>query len=106
MQVVPSVKQKTVDCVMNPLRQTWVLFTGRYSREPYRQPAVIFMALLQPIIWLLPFGALSKDVAKIPGFGLGSYITYLTPGGGVIMTAIFGSSPTGTSDIEDMQTAS
>ncbi len=88
---------------MNPLRQTWVLFTGRYLRELYRQPAVIFMALLQPIIWLLLFGALFKDVAKIPGFGSGSYITYLTPGV-VIMTAIFGSSWTGMSYIEDMQT--
>ena len=84
-------------------RQTWVIFTGRYLRELYRQPAVIFIALLQPIIWLLLFGALFKEVAKLPGFGTGNYITYLTPGV-VIMTAIFGSSWTGMSYIEDMQT--
>ncbi|HUD35579.1 MAG TPA: ABC transporter permease [Streptosporangiaceae bacterium] len=88
---------------MNVLRQALVIFTGRYLRELYRQPAVIFIALLQPIIWLLLFGALFKEVAKIPGFGTGSYITYLTPGV-VIMTAIFGSSWTGMSYIEDMQT--
>ncbi len=61
------------------------------------------MALLQPIIWLLLFGALFSEVAKIPGFGSGDYITYLTPGV-VIMTAIFGSSWTGMAYIEDMQT--
>ena len=80
-----------------------MIFTGRYLRELYRQPIVIFMALLQPIIWLLLFGALFKEVAKIPGFGTGDYITYLTPGV-VIMTAIFGSSWTGMAYIEDMQT--
>ena len=88
---------------MNLVRQSWVLFTGRYLRELYRQPVVIFMALLQPIIWLLLFGALFKKVAEIPGFGTGSYVTYLTPGV-VIMTAMFGSSWTGMSYIEDMQT--
>jgi len=62
---------------------------------------VVFIALLQPLIWLLLFCALFKDVARIPGFGTGSYITYLTPGV-VIMTAIFGSSWTGMSYIEDM----
>lgn len=86
---------------MNAIRQTWVIFTGRYLRELYRQPTVIFIALLQPIIWLLLFGALFKEVSRIPGFGTGSYITYLTPGV-VIMTAIFGSSWTGMSYIEDM----
>ena len=85
------------------LRQATAIFTGRYLRELYRQPVVIFMALLQPIIWLLLFGALFKNVAQIPGFGGGNYVTYLTPGV-VIMTAIFGSSWTGMSYIEDMQT--
>jgi ABC-2 type transport system permease protein len=42
-------------------------------------------------------------VAELPGFGGGSYITYLTPGV-VIMTALFSSSWTGMSFIEDMDT--
>jgi ABC-2 type transport system permease protein len=88
---------------MNSARQAWVIFTGRYLRELYRQPIVIFIALLQPIIWLLLFGALFKKVTEIPGFGAGNYVTYLTPGV-VIMTAMFGSSWTGMSYIEDMQT--
>jgi ABC-2 type transport system permease protein len=88
---------------MNPVRQSWSLLTGRYLRQLYRQPAVIAITLTQPVIWLLLFGALFKKVAELPGFGGGSYITYLTPGV-VIMTALFSSSWTGMSFIEDMDT--
>jgi ABC-2 type transport system permease protein len=87
----------------NPGRQVWVILTGRYLRELYRVPVVIFMTLIQPIIWLLLFGALFKRVVEIPGFGAGNYITYLTPGV-VIMTAMFSASWTGMAYIEDMQT--
>jgi ABC-2 type transport system permease protein len=88
---------------MNSVRQSWALLTGRYLRQLYRQPAVIGITLTQPVIWLLLFGALFKKVAELPGFGGGSYITYLTPGV-VIMTALFSSSWTGMSFIEDMDT--
>ena len=88
---------------MTPVRQSWALLTGRYLRQLYRQPAVIGITLTQPVIWLLLFGALFKKVAELPGFGGGSYITYLTPGV-VIMTALFSSSWTGMSFIEDMDT--
>jgi ABC-2 type transport system permease protein len=91
---------------MNPLisavSQTWVI-TTRYLRQLYREPAVIFITLTQPVIWLLLFGALFQKVTEIPGFGAGNYHTYLTPGV-VIMTAMFASSWTGMSYIEDMQT--
>ncbi len=77
--------------VMNFARQSWVLLTNRYLRQLYRQPAVIGITLTQPVIWLLLFGALFRNVA----------ITYLTPGV-VIMTALFSASWTGMSYIEDM----
>ena len=80
-----------------------MVLTERYLRELYRQPAVIFITPTQPVIWLLLFGALFKNVAKLPGFGGGNYATYLTPGV-VIMTAMFSSSWTGMAYIEDMQT--
>src|ERR1700727_1296303 len=86
---------------MNPVRQSWALLTSRYLRQLSRQPAVIGITLTQPVIWLLLFGALFKRVAELPGFGGGSYITYLTPGV-VIMTAMFSASWTGMSYIEDM----
>jgi ABC-2 type transport system permease protein len=85
------------------VRQAWVILTQRYLRQLYRVPVVIFMTLTQPIIWLLLFGALFKNVAEIPGFGGGNYVTYLTPGV-VIMTAMFSASWTGMAYIEDMQT--
>ncbi len=88
---------------MNFAREAWVLLTTRYLRQLYRQPAVIFITLTQPVIWLLLFGALFKKVTEIPGFGGGNYITYLTPGV-VIMTALFSSSWTGMSFIEDLDT--
>lgn len=84
-------------------RQAWVILTGRHLRQLYRMPVVIFMTLIQPVIWLLLFGALFKNVAELPGFGGGNYITYLTPGV-VIMTAMFSASWTGMAYIEDMQT--
>jgi ABC-2 type transport system permease protein len=87
---------------MSFIRASWAILTTRYLRELYRQPMVIFMSLLQPVVWLLLFGALFRKVAQVPGFGGGSYITYLTPGV-VIMTAIFSASWTGMSYVEDMQ---
>jgi ABC-2 type transport system permease protein len=88
---------------MNAVRQSWALLAERYLRQLYRQPAVIFITLTQPVIWLLLFGALFKKVAELPGFGGGNYITYLTPGV-VIMTALFSSSWTGMAYIEDADT--
>jgi ABC-2 type transport system permease protein len=85
----------------SPARQAWVILTARYLRQLYRVPVVIFMTLIQPVIWLLLFGALFKKVAEIPGFGGGNYVTYLTPGV-VIMTAMFSASWTGMAYIEDM----
>ncbi len=47
------------------------------------------------------FGALFKRVVEIPGFGTGSYVTFLTPGV-VIMTALFSSGWSGMGFIEDI----
>jgi ABC-2 type transport system permease protein len=88
---------------MTTARQAWIILTGRYLRELYRQPAVIFITLTQPVIWLLLFGELFRNVTQLPGFASGNYATYLTPGV-VIMTAIFASSWAGMAYIEDMQT--
>lgn len=81
------------------VRQTWAL-TRRYLTQ--MQAAFIFISLVQPIIWLLLFGALFKSVVSIPGFGAGSYITFLTPGV-VVMTALFSSGWSGMNFIDDME---
>jgi ABC-2 type transport system permease protein len=57
---------------------------------------------VQPIIWLLLFGALFKSVVDIPGFKGGSYIDYLAPGV-VVMTAISSAGWNGMAFIDDME---
>jgi ABC-2 type transport system permease protein len=85
---------------MIAVRQTWQV-SLRYLRALARQPAFLGIALVQPIIWLLLFGALFKAVTEIPGFHGGSYITYLTPGV-VVMLAVSSAGWTGMAFIEDI----
>jgi ABC-2 type transport system permease protein len=81
------------------LRQTWQVFL-RGWRNLLRQPAFLLITVVQPIVWLLLFGALFKSVALIPGFH-GSYINYLTPGV-VVMLAVFGAGWSGMAFVEDI----
>jgi ABC-2 type transport system permease protein len=85
---------------MTPLRHTWQV-TLRYMRALFRQPAWIGITLVQPMIWLLLFGALFKSVSKIPGFHGGSYVEFLTPGL-IVMLAISSAGWSGMGYIEDM----
>jgi ABC-2 type transport system permease protein len=75
---------------------------GRHLRFFLRQPWFVLMALIQPVIWLLLFGALFKSVTEIPGFAsAGSYLDYLVPGV-LVMTALFSCGWSGMSIIEDI----
>jgi ABC-2 type transport system permease protein len=85
---------------MTAVRQTWQVFL-RSFRVLRRQPAYLLITVIQPIIWLLLFGALFKAVADIPGFH-GTYIDYLTPGV-VIMLAVFSAGWSGMGTVEDIQ---
>jgi ABC-2 type transport system permease protein len=73
----------------------------RYIRALLRQPAWVGISLVQPVIWLLLFGALFKRTVDIPGFSGGSYIEFLTPGV-VVMLAISSAGWTGMGFIEDI----
>ena len=77
--------------------------TQRHVRAVWRQPWFVAITLVQPIIWLLLFGALFKSVTEIPGFGAGgaTYLDYLVPGV-VVMTALFSSGWSGMGVIEDI----
>ena len=55
-------------------------FTRRRTLELLRQPWFVAVTLVQPVVWLLLFGALFKKVVEIPGFQGGSYIGFLMPG--------------------------
>lgn len=85
---------------MTPVLHSWQVAL-RYFRATLRQPAWVGISLVQPVIWLLLFGALFKRVVDIPGFAGGSYIEFLTPGV-VVMIAISSAGWTGMAFIEDI----
>ena len=62
---------------MNTIRDTWYMI-GRQSRNLLREPIWIAILLVQPMVWLLLYGQLFKNVTRLGGFGTTSYIT-LTP---------------------------
>jgi ABC-2 type transport system permease protein len=65
----------------------------------------VLISIIQPMIWLLLFGALFQNVTEIPGFAAGgSYLDYLVPGV-LVMTALFGCGWSGMSIIEDLDRA-
>jgi ABC-2 type transport system permease protein len=82
------------------IAQSWHM-TVRHLRFLSRQPWLISISLVQPVIWLLLFGQLFKRVVEIPGFSSGSYITFLTPGV-VVMTAVFSGGWAGMGVINDL----
>jgi ABC-2 type transport system permease protein len=85
---------------MTLIRQTHYM-TMRHLRELWRQPWFIAVTLVQPVIWLLLFGALFRKIVEIPGFHGHSYIAFLAPGV-VVMTAMFNSAWSGMALIEDL----
>jgi ABC-2 type transport system permease protein len=85
---------------MTLIRHT-LYMTLRHLRELWRQPWFVAVTLVQPVIWLLLFGALFKKVIEIPGFHGNSYIAFLAPGV-VVMTALFSSAWSGMALIEDI----
>ncbi len=76
--------------------------TVRHVMELLRQPWWIFVNLVQPVIWLLLFGALFETITDIPGFGSSNYIEFLAPGV-VVMTAFFTAGWSGMPMIEDLE---
>lgn len=75
--------------------------TVRHLMALWRQPWWIAVSLVQPVIWLLLFGALFQAVVEIPGFGSDNYIQFIAPGV-VVMTAFFGAGWTGMPVIDDI----
>ena len=97
---LPPTRRKGLRRMNLAIRQTYQV-SLRYLRALLRQPAFVVITIVQPLIWLLLFGALFKAVTQIPGFGGGSYLDYLTPGV-VVMLAVSTAGWTGMGFIEDM----
>jgi len=75
--------------------------TRRWVLALWRQPWYVGVTLFQPVVWLLLFGALFKNVVQIPGFEGTSYKDFLAPGV-VIMSAVFSAGWNGMGTIEDL----
>src|ERR1041384_4785254 len=85
---------------MSMLRHTWFM-TVRQARNLAREPIWIALLLVQPMVWLVLYGQLFKNVTRLGGVGTGSYITFLAPGI-VVMNAFFGATWSGMSMINDL----
>lgn len=85
---------------MTFLWHTWVI-TMRHVMRLVRQPWWIAVTLVQPIIWLLLYGALFRRAVEIPGFKGDSYIEFLAPGV-IVMSALFSSGWGGMALIDDL----
>ncbi|MFA1550546.1 ABC transporter permease [Actinomadura chokoriensis] len=80
---------------------TWWM-THRRLAALLRNPAVLAMTLMQPMIWLFLFGELFGKVAELPGFGGRSYLDYIVPGV-VIMNAVSLNSFAGMATMDEIE---
>jgi len=87
---------------MTAVLQQSAAMSARALRVLIRQPVFVAITLVQPLLWLLLFGALFKHVVELPGFATDSYIDYLTPGV-VVMSAVFSAGWNGMGMINDLQ---
>jgi ABC-2 type transport system permease protein len=86
---------------MQTIRQTgWMVV--RQLRNISRQPIWVFMMVVQPMIWLVLYGQLFKNVgAQGHAPSAGSYIQFLAPGI-ICMNAFFGGMWSGMGMITDL----
>lgn len=79
---------------------TYHLFI-RHWRASIRMPIWLFFNLIQPLVWLVLYGQLFKNMVLLPGFPTDSYLQYFAPGV-ITMTAFFGAGWSGMSIIQDI----
>ena len=85
---------------MTVARHTWFMVV-RQARNLMREPIWIVLLLVQPMVWLILYGQLFKNVTRLGGFGTGSYITFLAPAI-VVMNSFFGATWSGMAMINDL----
>ena len=91
--------EDAADCDAS-LRHTWFMVV-RQSRNLMREPIWIALLLIQPMVWLVLYGQLFKNVTRLGGFGTTSYVTFLAPAI-VVMNAFFGATWSGMSMVADI----
>ena len=85
---------------MTVLRHTWYMVV-RQARNLMREPIWIVLLLVQPMVWLVLYGQLFKNVTHLGGFGTTSYVTFLAPAI-VVMNSFFGATWSGMAMISDL----
>ena len=85
---------------MSAVLDTWYLFV-RNLRNTMRVPMIWVMSIIQPLIWLLLFTQLFKNIGNLPGFPTESYLAYLAAGI-IVMTSLFGASFSGMGTLVDI----
>jgi ABC-2 type transport system permease protein len=85
---------------MGFLSGSWALYL-RLLRATRRMPTWVVMSIIQPMLWLVFFGQLFRQVVELPGFATHNYAQYLAPGIAV-MTALFGAAFTGIGLLADV----
>lgn len=73
----------------------------KYLLMTWRMPIWTFFGLVQPLLWLIIFGQLFKNLSRLPGFPEADYIQFLAPGV-IVMTVLFGSSWSGVNLLRDL----
>ena len=74
---------------MRTLHDTWLIFSRSLTLS-LRNPVWVILGVMQPILYLLLFGPLLNNIAKMPGFPPGGAFNVFVPGI-LVMTALFGS---------------
>ena len=86
---------------MRTIRDTWLMF-DRELWLTLRNPVWVIMGIIQPILYLLLFGPLLKNIASMPGFPAGGAFNVFVPGI-LVMTAMFGSAFVGFGLCDEMR---
>ena len=85
---------------MKVVVHTWFMVV-RQARNLMREPIWIALLLIQPMVWLVLYGQLFKNVTRLGGFGTTSYVTFLAPAI-VVMNSFFGATWSGMAMINDL----
>jgi ABC-2 type transport system permease protein len=86
---------------MRTLHDTWLIFSRSLTLS-LRNPVWVILGVIQPVLYLLLFGPLLNNIAKMPGFPPGGAFNVFVPGI-LVMTALFGSAFVGFGLCDEMR---
>jgi ABC-2 type transport system permease protein len=86
---------------MRTLRDTWLIYE-RSLVLSIRNKVWVIMGVLQPVLYLLLFGPLLNNIARMPGFPPGGAFNVFVPGI-LVMTALFGAAFVGFGLCDEMR---